>query len=486
VLTEAGALHPNDRRIAFIKIAVLIQQEKNEEAMAAIEKAMLFFGIDDGMLSAAQGVRSRIGPISIRTADPRKKLSVCMIVKNEESHLARCLASIKPIADELIVVDTGSTDRTKAIASAMGASVFDFPWTNDFSEARNYSLSKASGNWILVLDADEMVSPLDHSKLNQIINNKTEKRVAYTLVTRNYTNQAGSRGWTANGCEYVHEEAGRGWVPSPKVRLFANDKRIKFVNPVHELVEPTLKNLGIKIKTCDVIVHHYGRLNQDKVVAKGEEYYRLGIKKIEEAKDNYTALKELAIQASELCKYDEAVRIWERAIELKPNDAVAYMNSGYAYLMLNQHGKASVFSKKAMKLDPDLKEATLNYAACELIAGDVKTAIFYLEKLLEKEPDYPPAMGRIAAAYLIDGQNEKGLKYIQRLRKNGYDCGSILEEQARSLQFQGRNDQADLLRATSNQIKGTKESTLSLSCDCKMKSKSKYSVSDHFVAPIAS
>ena len=117
-----------------------------------------------------------------------------MIVKNEELNLAKCLMSVKPVADEIIVVDTGSTDKTKAIASALGAKVFDFPWTNDFSEARNYSLSKASGDWILVLDADEMVSPLDHDKLKKLINRKAEKRVAYTMVTRNYTRSGWFKG----------------------------------------------------------------------------------------------------------------------------------------------------------------------------------------------------------------------------------------------------------------------------------------------------
>ena len=98
-----------------------------------------------------------------------------MIVKNEEPNLAKCLMSVKPVVDEIIVVDTGSTDKTKAIASALGAKVFDFSWTNDFSKARNYSLSKASGDWILVLDADEIVSPLDHDKLKKLIKNHGRK-----------------------------------------------------------------------------------------------------------------------------------------------------------------------------------------------------------------------------------------------------------------------------------------------------------------------
>ena len=82
-----------------------------------------------------------------------QRISVSMIVRNEESCLARCLASVAG-ADELVVVDTGSTDASKAIASGFGARLFDFTWCDDFAAARNYSLSHCTGDWILVIDAD--------------------------------------------------------------------------------------------------------------------------------------------------------------------------------------------------------------------------------------------------------------------------------------------------------------------------------------------
>jgi tetratricopeptide (TPR) repeat protein len=82
-------------------------------------------------------------------------LSLCMIVKNEATTLARCLASAKPYVDELIVVDTGSTDNTIEIAKSFGAEIYTFEWCNDFAAARNYTLAKASGHWVLILDADE-------------------------------------------------------------------------------------------------------------------------------------------------------------------------------------------------------------------------------------------------------------------------------------------------------------------------------------------
>lgn len=82
------------------------------------------------------------------------KLSVSMIVRDEESCLEKCLRSVIG-ADELVVVDTGSKDRTKEIASMFAARVFDFPWVDDFAKARNYSLQQCTGDWIMVVDADE-------------------------------------------------------------------------------------------------------------------------------------------------------------------------------------------------------------------------------------------------------------------------------------------------------------------------------------------
>ena len=83
------------------------------------------------------------------------RLSQCMIVKNEEKNIERALSWGKDIVYEQIVVDTGSTDRTVELARAMGAKVYDFEWIDDFAAAKNYAISKASGEWIAFLDADE-------------------------------------------------------------------------------------------------------------------------------------------------------------------------------------------------------------------------------------------------------------------------------------------------------------------------------------------
>ena len=92
-------------------------------------------------------------------------ISVCMIVKNEEARLERCLTSLLPYNFEIIIVDTGSTDNTKEVAGKYTPHVYDFAWNDDFSKARNFSLSKASNEWIFMLDSDEWVKTLDIEEL---------------------------------------------------------------------------------------------------------------------------------------------------------------------------------------------------------------------------------------------------------------------------------------------------------------------------------
>ncbi len=102
---------------------------------------------------------------------PKPTISACMIVKNEEELLPTCLNSIKNAVDEIIIVDTGSTDNTISIAKRFGAKVFHFPWNDSFSDARNHALRYATGDWILQIDADEELEQADVPTLRQAINN---------------------------------------------------------------------------------------------------------------------------------------------------------------------------------------------------------------------------------------------------------------------------------------------------------------------------
>ena len=388
VFREALSRHPHNKRLRLLLIDLMCRQQDFHGAMPEIETAMVEFGIDDGMLPAALAVRAQVGPHAGR-ADG---VSLCMIVKNEQRHLARCLRSAKPLVDEIIVVDTGSSDSTPDIAQIFGAKTYDFPWKNDFSKARNFSLSKATGEWILVLDADETISVNDYEEFRRILKRSQCRPDAYRIQTRNYSNQANTVGFRPNRGEFPEEE-GMGWYPSDKVRLFTNDSHIRFVYPVHELVEPSLQK--IQIQDCAIVVHHYGTLKISKTQEKTKNYRKLGRKKLEKGRNNPAAIKERAIQSAQLGKHSEALDFWRRFLRLQPRSAEAYLNMGTAYWNLGRYAEALSVAEKALRLDPSLKEAKFNMAYSLLLVGRGGEAKTLLERLLKEQPDY------LAAEFLL-------------------------------------------------------------------------------------
>lgn len=175
-----------------------------------------------------------------------KQLSVCMIVKDEEELLPRCLESVRGIADEIIIVDTGSTDKTKEIASIYTDQVYEYTWSNDFSAARNESISHATGSWILILDADEYLSTDDHDKwLAFLHNEKPLEYLAYTLPIINFTGDK----------DYEDEIS-----TSPVTRLFPNFKGIYFERPIHEQLTRG-ENGELFHKKLDLNIYHTGYQN---------------------------------------------------------------------------------------------------------------------------------------------------------------------------------------------------------------------------------
>jgi len=447
VFREARRLHPACRTIAFLLIDLLISQEKHAEAMQEIETALAAFEVDGGFIDAALEVRRQLGPMAIGDKTPRPTLSLCMIVRNEQPNLVRCLSSVKAAVDEIVIVDTGSTDRTKDLAAVFGARVFDFAWTDDFSSARNVSLSQAKGDWILVLDADETLSPRDHRKLREIIRKSPKRIGGYDLATRNYVMEANTAGWTANDGSYPAEEAGTGWYANRKVRLFRNDPRIRFSGAVHELVEASMLEAGMKIATCEIPVHHTGKLDRARVTEKGERYFELGMKKIAETGGTPRAVLELAVQAGELGRWDDAVDLWRRFRGGNPGrEAVrACVNLINACLNADRFDEALSEARRAETLANGTRELLLNCAAAEFFAGDLRKAAAMAQRLLQKNPDYPPALGLLAMALALTGQEERGLNALHRLEQKGFKTRAQVMPAIDKLRTAGRGEQADRL-----------------------------------------
>jgi glycosyltransferase involved in cell wall biosynthesis/tetratricopeptide (TPR) repeat protein len=157
------------------------------------------------------------------TAKPSaSRLTVCVITKNEERFIEQCLKAVKPIADQIVVVDTGSTDRTIEIAKSLGAEIHQYAWCDDFSAARNAALEHARGDWVLMLDADEELRSDQHVRLRAELQNKKVIACRLPLVNRG------------------QEAEGRSCVP----RLFRNAPGVFYSGRIHEQVFPSLIALG--------------------------------------------------------------------------------------------------------------------------------------------------------------------------------------------------------------------------------------------------
>ena len=172
-------------------------------------------------------------------------LSAVMIVRDGERYLAEALAALATVADETVLVDTGSADSTLDIARGCGARIVTFPWDGDFARAKNFALARARFRWILSADSDEVL----------------ETAGAVSLLAA-----AMADGETPAFLLYQDNLYEGGIVkPNPVLRLFRNDPRLRFTNPVHEcLSEALFANWpGLKLRTLDIHLRHYGYLGEN-------------------------------------------------------------------------------------------------------------------------------------------------------------------------------------------------------------------------------
>ncbi|MDQ8738632.1 glycosyltransferase [Paenibacillus sp. LHD-38] len=179
-------------------------------------------------------------------AKKKPKLTLCMVVRNEELLLPRCLESVKDLADEMIIVDTGSTDRTVQIAEQAGAIVFHEPWEQNFSKPLNRALREAKGEWILRLDGDEELIAEDKGKLRKLMIDPRAEGYIFSIIS------------LLNDQNVVEEEV------SSFIRLYRNRPEYVYEGLIHEQVIPSIYRRDPKavIKSADVRIKHYGYLKE--------------------------------------------------------------------------------------------------------------------------------------------------------------------------------------------------------------------------------
>lgn len=267
-------------------------------------------------------------------------ISLCMIVKNEERNLARCLNSAKACVDEIIIVDTGSEDGTVAIAKQFGAKVYHYQWQDDFAAARNYSLDQATGDWILYLDADEELEANCCERLRSLT--KREDVEAYIFQIVNLTD-------------------GNAPLKHVNVRMFRNKPTYRFEGKLHEqiITAITPRTNGTPVVNSGIKIIHYGYLAAEFLAKnKAQRNHKINTKLVAEDPDNPFYLYSLGGSCVNLNDLAGAVDHYTKALQ---------------HVNLQAMYAPSIF---------------ISLISCLLKLGRLAEAVEYIEQCKKHYPDY--------------------------------------------------------------------------------------------------
>ncbi len=390
-------------------------------------------------------------------------ISCCMIARNEEEFIASAIGSVKDLADEIIVVDTGSDDRTASVARACGAKVYHALWTDDFSAARNASLAGATKEWILILDADESIASDDHGRIRELIARYPDS--AFLFEQRTYSNNSSIFGWKRIDEESDVNHGALGYFSNRQVRLFRNDGAIRYRGHVHENVEHDLRDNGISMSNVDIVVHHYGRLEaSDRVSRKSMLYLSLGKDKLSHDPENTKYIYEIASQLLEIGHAEEAaehiekvlqtgLRSWEfnnllglaymklgrkddavvclrAAVDIESNNPDLHNNLGVALMEDGKAGRALDSYREGLLIDGDNANLLRNAASACCSLGMISEADDYIRQSLAIDP-FMPQSHAIQAEVLFRKGDFAGAD--SALKKIRFLPGTLLKVYLKSL-----------------------------------------------------
>jgi len=396
-------------------------------------------------------------------------LSACLIVKNEEQRLPQCLESLRSLADEIIVVDTGSSDRTIAIAKKHQARIFHFVWCDDFSQARNYAIAQAKGKWILVIDADEVLEQSAIALLQEVM--QRDDCLAVNLL---------------------RSEIGAKQAPySLVLRLFRNHPAIRFTGIYHESIDQSVLALQAQASHWQVInieipvLLHYGYTDSEiQLKHKYQFAKQLMYKHLESfPEDSYMLNKLGALYISSDQESDRSLGIellnkglelleleleltgdrdqqklircellyhlglayeknadWELAkaayakvIVLDVPNLVklsAYLNLGNIYQELHQQ-EAIAYFEKVIEIAPDFAQGYFNYGIALKTSGRFTEAIAAYQKAIFLEPDYAEAHQNLGVVLMKVGYFPEAIAAFTRAiqlheQQHNYETAEIL------------------------------------------------------------
>ena len=297
-------------------------------------------------------------------ARPHATLSVCMIVRDEEQNLADCLESVRPSADQIVVVDTGSTDATVEVALAHGAEVHRIEWRDDFAAARNESLRHARCRWILWLDADDRIAPEQVERL-RLLKTAPPDRAFGLLVSNRAPGRFDER-----------------WA---QLRVFPNDPRLRFERPIHEQVAPSVDALGLPLLFVDIRIDHIGYATPADRVRKALRNRALIERALADHPDDPCYLSALADSHCTAGELHAAIPLLRRVAALPDgHEAVlqAPISLADAHHRLGEHDEALRWLHLAIERRPERLDALFLAARCALALGDDGRAARHLQAVI--------------------------------------------------------------------------------------------------------
>ena len=331
-------------------------------------------------------------------------ISLCIIVKNEEKHIARCLDSIAGLVDEMIVVDTGSTDRTVEIVSGYTPGIYSYPWTDDFSDARNYSFSKATMDYCMWMDADDVLEEAENEKFLQL---KQSLSPDTDIVMMRY--------------HTAFDEAGRPSFSYFRERWIRNSSRYRWVGAVHEVIPPNGKVLYSDIAICH---RKTGAGDPDRNLRIYRKMLDEG--KVLEPRQQYYYGRELYYHG----KYEEAVSVFEQFL-LSPdgwieNKIEACSICADCYSRLGKELDALSTLLRSMNFDLPRAELCCEIGKYFLEHGNYHIAVYWYEAALHTPRneyaggfvlpncyDYIPLL-QLCVCYDKMGDRQKAKEYNER------------------------------------------------------------------------
>jgi tetratricopeptide (TPR) repeat protein len=333
-------------------------------------------------LRAAPKSDTRQNDVGLVVGTRTPTISLCMIVKNEEKFLPKCLESVKGHVDEIIIVDTGSTDSTVEIAKRYNAKIYHHPWENSFSKARNYSLKYATCDWIIWLDADEEVDKEDAYKLREVIKDPV-------------------------GCETTHPGLDQAWAGRANViylpmfnkpvggksisvfnseKIFKNHIGIYFEGIVHN----ALKYSGLA-KKANIKLYHYGYHQGDEQMEK--KFIRTTTLLREQIKNDpenpiprhYLATSYLDRQRNDECIHEalEAIRLFEQQNSKVQPQLLTYYTASVAFYRKKDMVNAETYALKAIDFYADYVDAYCMLSSIYLMRKEHNKCIEASKKFLK-------------------------------------------------------------------------------------------------------